>query len=77
MAKTMELVITGPIASRLLDSNGYTKINVGDLTAYQTSVTAPGGKTIPVLINVDGNQVFVTASAQQSFSQTLLTGIKQ
>jgi hypothetical protein len=69
--------VISPVAGHLLDSNGFTKATVGSLAAYQTTVSSPGGKSIPVLINIDGNQLFVTASAQQTFARDLLTGIKQ
>jgi hypothetical protein len=70
-------LVFSPAVSHVLDSHGYTKISSGNLTIYQTSVNGPDGKPVPILINVDGNQLFVTASVQQNFAQTMLTGIRQ
>ena len=39
-------LIVSPVANRLLDSKGYTKVIVGNLTAYQTSVN-PGERRRP------------------------------
>jgi hypothetical protein len=70
-------LVFSPAVSRVLDSNGYAKISSGNLTMFQTSVNGPDGKPVPVLINVDGNQLFVTASVQQNFAQAMLMGIRQ
>jgi hypothetical protein len=69
--------VFSPIANHLLETNGLAKTSVGNLSVYQTSVSSPVGGSIPVMINIDGNQVFVTASLQPTFARDLLTGIKQ
>jgi hypothetical protein len=77
MRSSLPGLVFSPAASHVLESNGYTRISAGSLTIYQTHASAPDGKSIPVLINVDGNQLFVTASAQQDFAEALLTEIRQ
>jgi hypothetical protein len=69
--------IVSPIATRMLDNNGYTKVNVGNLTVYKVSLDVGNGRTIPVLINVDSNHVFVTASWNESYAQTIMTSINR
>jgi hypothetical protein len=70
-------LIFSPIASHQLETYGFTKLNSGNLTIYQSTVNSPGGKSIPVMVNIDGSQVFVTASVQPTFAQILLTEIRQ
>ena len=70
-------VIVSPVATRLLENKGYTKVNAGNLTVYKASLGAWNGRTVPVLINVDGNHIFITASWNESYAQTVMTSINR
>jgi hypothetical protein len=69
--------IVSPIASHLLDQQGYSQKSLGSLNVYKTTIDAKNGKTIPVLINVSGNHIFVTASVKEAFAETLMTEINR
>ena len=68
-------LVFSPIATKYMDNTGYSKVSLGDLTVYKVFLDGGNGKTIPVLINVSGNHVFVTASGQESYADTLMTSI--
>jgi len=70
-------VIVSPIATRLLENNGYTKTNIGDLNVYKASLGVWNGRNIPVLINIDGNHAFITTSWDESYAQTMMTSINR
>ena len=67
--------IVSPIATGFLDSAGYAKSTLGNLTVYKSSFNV--GQIIPLLLNVDGNRVFVTVSGKESYAQTLMTSIRR
>ncbi len=67
--------VVSPIAGKYLDNTGYPKATVGNLTVYKASLYGDNGKIIPILINVDGNHVFATASGKESYADTLMTSI--
>lgn len=69
-------IIVSPIATRFLDNAGYPKTEVGGLTIYKRSLTA-GSKAVPVLLNVDGDRVFLSVSAKEAYAQTLMTSVKR
>ena len=70
-------LIFSPIAKRVISNQGFPEVKVGEITAYKNSVDIGNGKTIPIYLNISGNHVFATASGQDSYAQTLLTGIKR
>ncbi len=70
-------VIFSPIATKLLDSLFYPKEPVGNLTVYKITIDPGNGKTIPLLVNVDGSHVFAAISGKESYAQAMLTGIKR
>lgn len=69
-------IVVSPIATGWLDKSGYPKTTLGQLTVYNLSQKM-GGKTIPVLINVDGDRVFLSVAPKDTYAQTLITGIKR
>jgi hypothetical protein len=70
-------LIVSPIATKLLNNEGYTQTTSGNLTEYQTSINIGNGQSIQALLNVDGNRVFVAASGNQSYAQTLMSNINR
>lgn len=69
-------IVVSPVATKYLENAGYPKETLGQLTVYKGSL--PGkAKMIPVLYNVDGNHIFASVSAKESYAQTLMTGIKR
>lgn len=69
--------IFSPIAGHVISNQGFPEVKIGGLTAYKDSVNLGNGKTIPIYLNVSGNNVYVTASGNDSYAQTLLTDIKR
>jgi len=70
-------VVFSPIAAKLLDGQNFPKELVGNLTVYKITVNLGKGKTITLLLNVDGNHVFAAISGKESYAQAMLTGIKR
>ncbi|MFC1918842.1 hypothetical protein ACFLWW_02570 [Chloroflexota bacterium] len=65
--------VVSPIVKNVLDNAGYVETTVGELTLHKGSLDVGDGKDIPVLIMVDGNRIYVTASGQESYAQTTIT----
>jgi len=70
-------IVFSPIATRALDNQGYPKETINNLTVYKTSIAAGSGKTVTLLINIDGNHIFTAVSAKEPYAETLLLGIKR
>ncbi|MDP2916896.1 MAG: hypothetical protein Q8O16_03070 [Dehalococcoidia bacterium] len=68
-------LVFGPVASKALESAGYTRATLGNLTVFKGSFNI--GRTIPVLLNVDGNRVFITVSGKESYAEALMSGIRR
>jgi hypothetical protein len=66
--------IVSPIAGKILDHTDYTKTTLGDLTVYDGSFN-DSGTSVSLLLNVDGNRLWATASSQESYARTLMTDI--
>ncbi len=69
--------IVSPAAKIALGKAGFVETNAGGLTLYKSSFDVEGGRQIPVLARIEGNRLFVAASADESYAQTLLTSIKK
>lgn len=67
--------VATPIVQKLLSNAGFTEIKLGELTLYKGSLDTGKGKTIPVLVRIEGNRIFAAISGQESYAQTLITSI--
>lgn len=70
-------LVFSPIATKLLENQNFPTEDVGGLTVYKIAIDAGKGKTIQILVNVDGNHIFAAVSGNEVYSQALLTGIKR
>ena len=69
--------LVSPIASRFLDNAGYTVADVGGLSLYKGSLDAGNGKSIPVLLSLEGSSMLVAASGKESYAQTLIASVNR
>jgi len=69
--------LVSPAASRFLDDAGYTRANVGGLTLYKGSLNASSGKSVPVLLSLEGNRIFAAASGKESYAETIIAGVNR
>jgi hypothetical protein len=69
-------VVVGPIFGEALESAGYVKTPLGDLTVYKGYVDVGEGARAPIYFRVRDNRVFAAVSGQDSYAQALITGLK-
>jgi len=67
--------LVSPIAGRFLDNAGFPKLNLGELTIYQGILDIGNGKTVPVLLRIEGSRIFISISGQKSYAEELITSI--
>lgn len=67
--------IVEPGVKRILSEAEFTEKSLDDLTLYHRSLGNPEAETIPVLVRIEGNRIFVAISGKESYAQTLITGI--
>ncbi|MFC2067355.1 hypothetical protein ACFLUO_10000 [Chloroflexota bacterium] len=63
------------IVDKALDSAGYVKTTLGELTIYKGSLDAGNGKLVPILLRVEGNRIFAAISGTESYVETLITSV--
>jgi hypothetical protein len=68
-------VVFSPIAVKALESAGYDKVNLGDLTVFKGYLDIGGGRTVPIMLRVKDNRVFAAVAGQESYMETLITSI--
>ena len=69
-------VIVSPIISKALESAGYVKTNLGELTIYKGYLDTGNGKAMPIMLRVEDNRVFAAVSGKESYAETLITNVK-
>jgi len=69
--------VVNPILNIILDNAGYTKTSLGEVTIYKGSADIDNGKAITILVRMEGNRIFAAVSGQESYAETLVTGIKK
>ena len=69
--------VVGPVVEKLLTEQGFIKVKLNGFTLYQRSIEADTGKSIPVLARVEGNYIFAAVAGQESYAQTLITGVSK
>ncbi|MFC2046736.1 hypothetical protein ACFLTK_00450 [Chloroflexota bacterium] len=68
-------LVVSPIVGKILESAGYVKTNLGELTIYKGSLDTDNGKTMPIMLRVEGNRMFVAISAKELYAETLITNV--
>ncbi|MFC2002954.1 hypothetical protein ACFLV4_03295 [Chloroflexota bacterium] len=66
-----------PIVKKVLTESEFTERILGEFTLYQLSLATDGGQAVPVLVRIEGNHVFAAISGQESYTETLITGVNQ
>jgi len=70
--------VVSPLAGKVLENAGFTVTSIGGMSVYKgTLEVGSGGKTIPVLVNLDGNSLTVAGSGKEAYAQALITGLKK
>lgn len=68
-------VVVSPIVVKALESAGYAKVNLGDLTVFKGYLDIGNGRTIPVMLRVKDNRVFAAVAGQESYMETLIRSV--
>jgi hypothetical protein len=69
--------IASPIATHVMDGQGFAKETISGVTLYKIPFDAGNGRTISAMANIDGNHFFLAASLNQAYAQTLMLGIQR
>lgn len=69
--------VVSPIIKQFLGNAGYTETRLGELTFHKGSLDAGNGKTIPILVRIEGNRIFAAISGQESYAQTLIISVSR
>ncbi|MFC1902900.1 hypothetical protein ACFLX4_02395 [Chloroflexota bacterium] len=69
-------LLVEPAVGKLLTERGFAETNIGGVTVYKGSQEI-GGEAIPVLVRIEGNRIFAAVSGQDSYAETLITGINK
>jgi len=51
--------------------------DLGELTIYKGSGDIGSGEAVPVLVRIEGNQIFIALAGQESYAETLITSINK
>ena len=65
------------MVKKILIESDYTETELGEFTLYEGSLDIGEGKSIPVLVRIEGNRIFVAVSGQKSYAETLITSISK
>ena len=68
--------IVEPAVKKLLTSNKFTETNLGELTLYKRTLDANDRKAVPLLVRIEGNNIFVAVSGQESYAETLMGSVQ-
>ncbi|MBI4187539.1 MAG: hypothetical protein HY530_08575 [Chloroflexi bacterium] len=69
--------IVEPTVKKFLVEAKFAEVKSGELTLYKGTWETDGGKGVPVLIKVEGNDVFIALSGQESYAETLISNLRQ
>lgn len=67
--------VVSPIIVKALESAGYTKVNLGDLTVFKGYLDIGMGRTTPIILRVKDNRVFAAVAGQESYMETLISSV--
>jgi hypothetical protein len=68
-------VVVSPIVVKVLESAGYAKLNLGDLTVFKGYLDIGNGRTVPIMLRVKDNRVFAATAGQESYMETLIRSV--
>ena len=68
-------VVVSTIVGKALESTGYVKAKLGELTIYKGYLDTGSGKTIPIMLRVKDNRMFAAISGEESYAETLITNL--
>ena len=60
-------------AKALLMRSGFDEVSFGAHTLYRMSINTHGQQTIPLLVWLNGNRVFVSAAIEEAYAQQLIS----
>ncbi len=66
-----------PAVKKLLTEMEFTERSLGEFTLYQRSWDAGEGQAVPVLVRIEGNYTFAAISGEESYAETLISGINR
>ena len=69
--------VVAPVVKKFLTESEFTETKLGEVTVYRRFWNAGDGRTIPVLVRIEGNYLFAAVSGQASYAQTLITSINR
>jgi len=69
--------VVEPIVKKLLTETNYVETTVGEVTLHRGVLGDEGSQATPILVRVEGNRIFVAISGQESYAQTLITGVSK
>jgi len=68
--------VVEPFVKYFLTKNEFTETNIEELTLYKGSLDIDGRETIPALVRIEGNNIFIAISGMESYAKTLITSIQ-
>ena len=68
-------IVVNPIVGAALETAGYDKVKLGELTIYKGYLDVGNGKTVPVLFRVKDNRLFAAVSGKESYAEALITNL--
>lgn len=70
-------LLVEPAVKKFLTETEFTERSLGEFSVYQRSWDTGEGQVVPVLVRIEGNYVFAAVSGQESYAETLISGIKK
>jgi len=68
-------VVVSPIVGKALESAGYEKAALGELTVYQGNLELDSGERVPVVMRVEGNRLFAAVSRTEAYAEMLISSV--
>jgi len=68
-------IVVAPVVKKVLLETEFTETKLGELTVYSRYWDTQG-MGIPVLVRIEGNQIYAAISGQESYAKTLITNIQ-
>ena len=69
--------VVEPIVKKFLTSADFVETTIGEVTLYRGIMGDEGSQSIPILVRVEGNRIFLAISGQESYAQTLITSVSK
>ena len=69
-------LIVEPAVKKLLTEQEFVETNLGELTLYKRPWNDGGSVSIPMLVRIEGNQIFVAVAVKESYAEILITSVR-